>query len=124
MPSNLDALATAIMTYEGLRPNTPSYRNCNPGNLRDRATGKFRVFPDFITGYSALLADLKDKCTGKSASGLQPTSSLLDLFKVYAPSSDHNQPATYASFVALWISKTSGKPFTIDSQLKEIYAVQ
>src|SRR5260221_6834023 len=79
--------------------NVPT-RNANPGDLRDPATGAFRQFSSPVEGQAALYNDLTMKMTGKSKTGLTPTSSLLDFAKTYAPASDDNDPIKYAADIA------------------------
>jgi hypothetical protein len=125
----IEAVADAIMHYEGWAPGTVSNRNRNPGNLRKSpltnsydAAG-FCVFPDLPTGYHALVHDLELKFSGQNTHGLGPTCTLLDLFNVYAPAQDHNQPAKYADFVAQWISHALHKSFSMHSKLGAIVEI-
>jgi len=81
-------------------------RNNNPGNLTN-PDGSIRQFPDPVTGYNALLADLGDKQAGRAPnSHLTPNSTILDFTKAYAPKNAANDPkrindpVTYASKVA------------------------
>lgn len=125
----LEAVADAIMHYEGWAPGSVSNRNRNPGNLRESPLtksedpGGFCVFTDLPTGYHALLHDLECKFSGQSRHELGPRSTLLDLFNVYAPSADHNVPAKYADFVAQWISHALHKSFSMHSKLGDIMAI-
>lgn len=102
----LEAIADAIMRFEGWAPGSISYQNRNPGNLRASrfAIGTDRrgycVFPCLVVGYSSLLEDLVGKLTGTDAHGLGPRSTLIQLFEVYAPAQDKNDPQRYAEFVA------------------------
>ena len=109
------------MTFEGWRPGTKSYVNRNPGNLRDPHTLEFRVYSTFVAGYQALLAELRFKFLGKHP-GLPVTSTLLDLFNIYAPPSDKNPTNSYCTFVAQWASKALGKTITPSTRLEEIYS--
>ena len=75
-------------------------------------------------GYNALLHDLGSKVTGLNRSGLNMDSSLQDLFNVYAPSADHNDPEKYTDFVASWLNQV----YQTDSigrktKLWELYAI-
>lgn len=79
--------------------NIPTQNN-NPGDIKDPSTGKFMQFKDPKEGYAALLNDLSLKQSGKSRTGLGPTSTLADFAKTYAPSSDKNNPAQYAANLA------------------------
>jgi hypothetical protein len=126
--NGLDAMALTIAWREGpLRPPNRNFRNCNPGNLRSpRApahdTGGYDVYPDFVSGYQALLADLAAKFTdGKNAHGLGQSSTLLELMKIYAPWEDANNPASYAAFIAEWLGLALGRPISVQSKLSEIW---
>jgi len=93
------------MAFEGWTPGGRSYRNCNPGNLRRSAIqtgseGGYAVFDRFASGWAALLADVRAKCTGHTVTGLGPTSTVREFFLVYAPAGDSNHPEKYAQFVA------------------------
>lgn len=97
----------------GIQPNTTQnpqgnigQRNNNPGNLKDPNTGAFRTFNTPEEGYQALEKDLLAKMTGATSTGLTANSSLLDFAKVYAPSSDNNNPTTYANNLAKQLGVT------------------
>ena len=108
-------LCFAIEEYEGYIapgvnskfPNgTLAWRNKNPGNLRyanqNGSIGNnkgFAVFPNYETGLAALMRQVEIACNGKSKV-FKPTMTLLEFFKIYAPSTDSNNPDAYASFVA------------------------
>lgn len=98
--NKLDLWIQAIKDMEGAKP----YRN-NPGNLRYVGQKNavddngFCKFDTYQNGYDALKNHLIDACTGKSRF-YWPDMSLLKFESVYAPSSDGNNPAAYAKFVA------------------------
>jgi hypothetical protein len=123
----LEAVADAIMHYEGWFAGSRANRNRNPGNLRDSPYKNsedpqgYAVFDSLSSGYEALLHDLEVKFSGRSHSGLTPDSTLLDLFEVYAPSADRNNPSRYADFVADWISHALNRTFTVDSHLRDVW---
>ena len=119
--NKLDRLCEAICFHEGWRPGSRSYRNCNPGNLRwskfedshegDWSTGdRYSIFRSIGAGFTALRYDLMCKATGKTSAwhdadkdgvkdqgeGLTPDDTLSELFKVYAPEEDQNDPTSYA----------------------------
>jgi len=103
--NRLESLAEAIKTYEGFYPFSRSWRNNNPGNLRRSkfaigSSGGFAKFSSFASGWLGLWWDLYCKCTGNTGTALSGESSLLDLFEVWAPRSDANDPFTYANWVA------------------------
>lgn len=74
-------------------------QNKNPGNLKDPATGKFRVFNTPEEGQKALIDDIVYKQTGQSKH-IKPGASLLELANVWAPASDNNVPENWAKNVA------------------------
>lgn len=127
MPVNgLEAVADAIQKFEGWDPGTRSYVNRNPGNLRlpglpadDKG---YTIFPDYVSGYNALLRDLAAKFSGHNTHGLGPASTLITLMNVYAPPSDNNPTEAYADFVAKWVGMAIGKPVGLQSELCNIWS--
>lgn len=108
--NKIEKWAKAIQEFEGFGPNTRSYRNNNPGNLKYTGytrslgavgadTGGFSVFGTYAAGFEALKRFLGDAKSNKLIS-YRSTMTLAQFFAVYAPSSDNNDPDTYASFVA------------------------
>lgn len=120
MVNGLEAVADAIMAFEGWKPGSRSYRNRNPGNLEH--LGEYVVYPSMMDGYRALLNDLRAKFTGVSKHNLGPNATVLQLMNVYAPAEDHNDPESYAEFVIKWVSTVLGKPITLASKLSEIWS--
>lgn len=127
MPINpLEALADAIMAFEGWHVSSTSYRNRNPGNLRNSKfqTGTdakgYAIFDSLAQGYQALMFDLTMKVRGHSAHKLTPDSTLQNLFDIYAPRADANNPGAYALFVCAWLCKAVGREFTPASKLSEL----
>ena len=112
----LEALADAIMQFEGWKPGSRSWRNRNPGNLRPYNSSQptdgqnYRVFPSLSDGFEALTQDLEAKFSGSH--GLNHSSTLLDLLNIYAPAGDANDPSQYAEFVCLWTSKALARTIT------------
>lgn len=102
--NRIDRFCEAIMAFEGWRPGSRSYRNCNPGNLRWSPLavaddGGYCVFATFADGWAALVRDVTLKASGKSRSGVTPSSTLPEFFRIYAPAADNNYPDKYALFV-------------------------
>lgn len=125
----LDAMALAMFADESghlENPTVPAIRNLNPGNLRlsggTSDAGGYTVFTDFISGYSALLRELKSKFSGNNSHGIGQESTLLELFNIYAPPSDNNPTNAYAEFVANWVSRALGKTITPQTLLKDIWS--
>jgi len=96
--------------------NDMGWRGNNPGNLRPTKNftptatatvyehptkGKFMQFSSMEEGWNALLRDLKAKQSGGS-SHLTPENTVADLFNVYAPKKDNNDPEAYANKVTGW----------------------
>lgn len=125
--SPLEALADGIMQFEGFHKDSRSWRNRNPGNLRPFQPTQaqdgdgYRVFPSLALGWQALLDDLTAKFNGSH--GLTPQSTLLDLFNLYAPAGDANNPSAYTQFVCAWTTHALGKPVTPTTTLQD-YQVQ
>lgn len=93
---------------------TPAVENNNPGNLKDPSTGTFQKFNSPQEGYAALLNDLETKKSGKSTTGLTPTSTLAQFSQTYAPASDKNNPGQYTANLA---NHMGVRP---DTQLKDL----
>jgi hypothetical protein len=116
--TGLEALCDAIQHHEGWYPGSRSYRNRNPGNLRgspytaNKDPEGYDVFPDLITGYQALQFDVRCKVTGHSEHEVGPSSTLDQLFDIYAPRADHNDPNAYALAVAQWCTQALGRECT------------
>ncbi len=120
-PDKLDAWCHAIQEREGYYApgenskypsGTPAWHNNNPGNLvfanQDGATqsGRFASFKTYEDGYNALKNLLIWACTGQSHM-YNPNATLLDFYKIYAPTSDGNDPSSYAEGVAKKIGVSS-----------------
>lgn len=119
----LEALADAIMQFEGWREDSRSWRNRNPGNLRplspseDQDPQGYRIFVSLAQGFQALLNDLHAKFQGSH--NLTPDSTILDLLDVYAPAGDANNPNTYTQFVCAWTSHALKRQITPSTTLKD-----
>jgi hypothetical protein len=121
--NSIEALADAIMQFEGWHKDSRSWRNRNPGNLRplhqtDPQDGQgYRVFDSLADGFWALVADLRAKFNGSH--GLTADSTLLDLLNIYAPAGDANNPNAYTQFVCGWTTHILGRPVTPQTSLSE-----
>ena len=121
--TSIEALADAIMQYEGWHLDSRSWRNRNPGNLRPYALPQpkdadgYRVFNSFAEGWTALLFDLEAKFNGSH--GLTPQSTIFDLMSVYAPAGDSNAPKRYAGFVCTWTSHALARVINPTTTLKD-----
>ena len=128
--NKLEKICLAIQEHEGYFPpcdtypmGSRSYRNNNPGNLRRSkfqagTRAGFSYFNSYEEGFKALMWDIEQKCKGNTSTGLGPEKTLLDLFKVYAPAEDQNDPTSYANTVA----KKLGVPVSL--KLKELLKVE
>lgn len=96
-------MARAIQDFEGWYPGSKSYRHNNPGNLRRwpgvPTVNGFAMFATEWDGFRALYRLLERAASGKSRI-YKPDMTLVEFFARYAPSKDHNDPETYAKFVA------------------------
>lgn len=108
--NKIEEWASAIKKHEGWFDGSASKRNNNPGNFRcsslvmgelgaTKCVNNLAVFPDYETGWKALKQFLIYACTDKLRS-YKSTMTILDFYKVYAPSSDNNNPLNYATCVA------------------------
>jgi len=135
MINSLEALADCIMRFEGWSgpgstvggvKGTTSWRNRNPGNLRDTVLAHtmdekgYCVFNNLSNGWQALLIDLTAKCNGTSSHKLTPQSTLHDLFSIYAPPLDNNNPTHYTEIVAGYLTKIYNVQVTPSITLDEI----
>ena len=125
----IDKIARAIAEMEGFyvtaaKP-TLAQRNANPGNIRQWRDARGRPYPthrgyvDFVAwaserfpglsreemsrraleeGWRILRVLVGQYLDGKYTQGKPPTAE--EMFRVYAPSADGNDPAGYARFVA------------------------
>jgi hypothetical protein len=125
--SPLETFAWAILTFEGFKPGSMSWRHRNPGNLRKSKQAYatqhgYAVFDSFEKGWGALLSDISAKFRGApyTTSGLGPDSTILEFFEKYAPSTDNNHPQTYAKFVAGFLTQGLQRPIEVGTTLREI----
>ena len=127
--TKLEQFCRAIETNEGMDTSTN-----NPGALRWSPTedgkksyqgkGTFATFKTYQKGWAALVHQVTIVANGTSPAynvvarklGLANSSemSFVNFFHVYSPSSDHNNPDAYATFVA-------GKMgLSVDTKMKEL----
>jgi hypothetical protein len=130
--TSLTASTTGAESYGiNIPAGTLAATNNNPGNLRftgqdgaTQGTGGFAKFSSPEAGYQALINDLTSKMTGQSGltipdgtnagQTLSGSSTIEDLIRVYAPSSDNNDPTSYAQKIADTLGLTS------DTQLSNV----
>jgi len=106
-------LAEAMAEFEGWLPvsgtgdspgaGTVSYRNHNPGNLRQSpfALGHrdgFAYFTNDFVGFFAMIFDIWKKSRGETSTGLTPESTIADLIKIWTEDAD-NIKENYIQYV-------------------------
>jgi phage baseplate assembly protein gpV len=104
---NTGAYGVSATPASGL--TTPAAVNNNPGNLRN-PDGSWQNFATPQAGFQALMNDVQLKQNGNSTHNipdgpnagqkLTANSSLTDMMRIYAPTSDRNDPVGYANTVA------------------------
>lgn len=110
MENRIQDWALAIQRHEGFYPGSASHRNNNPGNFRcsplimgelgaTKCVNNLAIFPTYEKGFAALKQFLTYACTDKLRS-YQSAMTLLQFYKVYAPSADKNNPLGYAIAIA------------------------
>ena len=117
MIDSIEALSDCIQRFEGWFPpskqwpeGSNSWRNRNPGNLRpylptqQKDIRGYRVFNRVSDGQIALFDDLSKKINGITEHRLTPKSTLHDLFSIYAPPLDNNNPTQYSAQIANWLT--------------------
>lgn len=72
----------------------------------------FRTFATPQEGRKALINQLNIYQSGKSKTGIKPTSTLLEAMSIYAPAFDKNDPAHYADVVAKALGVTINTPIS------------
>ena len=98
--ATVNTIAQAIQQQEGYYPGSLAYTNNNPGNLiyvgqagATPGAGGFAKFPDYSTGYQALLNQIHLY----ASRGM----TIQDTMNVYAPAGQgSNDPTAYAATVA------------------------
>lgn len=123
--SNLiDRMADAIQRFEGWIVGSVSYINNNPGNIKyfggEKWLGQvgvdqrgFVIFDTYEHGRRALIKLLTNAATGALMPRYTPQMSIYDFFSRYAPSSDNNEPKTYAEFVAGQVGVSPNEPISV-----------
>lgn len=98
--ATVNSIAQAIQQQEGYYPGSLAYTNNNPGNLiyagqsgATQGAGGFAAFPDYATGYQALLNQIQLY----ASRGM----TISQMMAVYAPAGQgNNDPTAYANTVA------------------------
>lgn len=106
--------ATAIQEFEGFYPGSKSYRNNNPGNIKDRQ-GNFMSFSTYEEGFDYLQDYLYRACTGQHKA-YRPDLTIRQFVQVYAPSSE-NSDASINNYTSHILTKLEVLPST---QLKDL----
>jgi hypothetical protein len=79
----IEEWALAIQEFEGYTPGSRSFRNKNPGNLRNK-NGTFKVYATYNEGLADLIDYLTRACTGKHHA-YKPEMTIRQFISVYAP---------------------------------------
>ncbi len=106
--TKIEKFCEAVKEHEGWFPGSRSQRNNNPGNFRCsklmtelgaiRCDDNFSVFPNYETGWKALVQFITYACKNELRAYKDKT--IYGFFEVYAPSGDNNTPRRYAEIVA------------------------
>jgi hypothetical protein len=111
IPKGAKALLEAQATFEGYYPDTRSFRNNNPGNLRynerynqfgatREREGNFAIFPTLEKGLEAKFDYIKRiNINSHKAYPKGSKTTLLEYINIYAPGSDNNNPIKYTTFI-------------------------
>lgn len=131
----LNDLALAHQKHEGYGTKMAKTitENNNPGALRwhpsqARFGGKkdprgFTKFPDYQSGFSALVADLSAKLNGSSKHiNYDNNPTLLDYVAVYAPVTDRNNPPAYANAIVNEL-RSKGYDVNLDTPLSTLASI-
>ena len=106
----LDKFCEGIQSFEGWTPNSRSWRNCNPGNIKYGSLAKelgaygqddlgFAKFADSKSGFQALKEFVSLACRNK-LKAYKADMTIYQYFCTYAPSNDGNSPIIYSKSVA------------------------
>jgi hypothetical protein len=110
--TTVNTIAQAIQQQEGYYPGSLAYTNNNPGNLiyagqsgAVPGSGGFAKFPDYTTGYQALLNQIQLY----ASRGM----TIQDMMNVYAPAGQgSNDPTVYAMAIANAVGASPSTPLT------------
>jgi hypothetical protein len=110
-------LAGAIQRMEGACSGPTTCTNNNPGNLRAYSASQpvdsrgFRIFPDYASGEAALQSQI-DLNISRGLSLNEFFGGKPGVYGGYAPASDANNPAGYASTVGGWLGIDPNAPLS------------
>lgn len=131
----VEALADSIMRFEGFYApgstvggpeGSTSWRNRNPGNLRNGPykigidNKGYAIYTSLSMGWSDLTRDIAYKLAGASEHKFTNSSTLFDFFETYAPHIDKNDPIHYARTIALFLSKIYNAQVTPEWTFKNL----
>jgi len=117
-PGTAETIAAAIQQQEGYYPGSLAYINNNPGNLiyagqagATQGQGGFAKFPDYNTGYQALLNQIQLY----ASRGM----TIQQMMNMYAPAGQGgNDPVLYAQNVSAAVGAT---PDTVLTDIGQVY---
>ena len=113
-PDYITLFAKAVQEFEGWYEGSKSWRNNNPGNIKD-VKGNFKVFKTYEEGFNYLKDYITRACTGRHKA-YSPTFTIKDFIKVYAPPSE-NSDASIRNYANHIIKKLGVEETT---QLKDL----
>lgn len=109
----LSAFCTAISIYEG-KEGDLNHRNNNPGNLRNK-DGSFMKFKTWDAGMVAL-KDYVTRVAKGEHKAYPKNCTVLQMFQIYAPETDKNNPVRYAN----WVCMKVGDPLFLGYKIKNL----
>jgi hypothetical protein len=134
IPKGVKILMEAHAQIEGFYPDTPAYRNNNPGNLvydsrynKFGATrepqGRFASFPTLEKGLDAKFDYIQRVNNNQHSRYPKGTNStLLEYISIYAPSSDGNNPLKYATNIIGYFKK-KGVNIQLSTTIGDIFKI-
>jgi len=118
--NNGGGVAVLTKSFGNLRPN-----NSNPyksGVYKTGSSGSYQTFDSYDSGLKGLIWDVKAKQFkgGLSSRVVSKGTNTLDALKIWAPSTDNNNPDVYAKSVLSFINGELGTDYTTDSSFSEL----
>ena len=118
--NNGGGVAVLTKSFGNLRPN-----NSNPyksGVYKTGSSGRYQTFDSYDSGLKGLIWDVKAKQFkgGLSSRAVSKGTNTLDALKIWAPSTDNNNPDVYAKSVLSFINDELGTDYTTDSSFSEL----
>jgi hypothetical protein len=121
--TSLEAIADAVMAYKSWGLGSRSWRNRNPGGLREsrwphtRDVDGLCIFDDLPTGYTALKHDILGHVQRLTSQNLTATSTVQDLANIYNPRIGDEWLSWFAALVAHYLTEAIGRDVTACTEL-------